>query len=160
MGHDNRGKGMLLHSLQSTYNDPLLQMPSRNPAVPEYSELSGSTSMVQPNGIQEYVYQDPYAMIGSRIVTLRVHDISGSGDGPDSCPPFPKDAQAIVSIISVSEFDQRLSGESSWNSLADSLKQFELMCRNPQLADIPIVLFFTETDILHQKIQSGVRVSQ
>lgn len=154
MGQAGSGNFSLLQRLQSICNAEGLEVPARQP-MPNESE---APSKPQPKGVMEYVFEIPNNQ--GPDSTWRIYDVSGSRGSRPVWTPYFEDADIIVFLAPISNFDRWLDGDPTTNRLEDSLKRFETICRDPQLANCTLVLFLTGIDVLQEKIKAGLRVGK
>ncbi|KAL4253514.1 hypothetical protein ABKN59_002114 [Abortiporus biennis] len=88
------------------------------------------------------------------------YDVEGSRSQRAAWVPYFDDANAVLFLCSMANFDQNLPDESGINSFADSFNLWKGICESKLLADAPLVLFLNKTDLLETKLQSGVSFGQ
>ncbi|KAF8318371.1 G-alpha-domain-containing protein [Clavulina sp. PMI_390] len=90
----------------------------------------------------------------------RIADVGGSMSQRQAWIPFFEDTDAIIFLAPISSFDQFLQEDPTRNRIEDSLKLFQSIVNQPLLKSAHIILLLNKTDVLKQKLQSGIKVSK
>ncbi len=72
---------------------------------------------------------------------------------------FFEGVTAILFVVAMSEYDQKLFEDESVNRMDESLKLFDQIANNPFFKDTAIILFLNKEDIFKQKLATGVSIS-
>jgi len=105
-----------------------------------------------------------YTIHGSR--TQRSAWVPFFDDGASACifwstrMHLPFTVDAILFLVPISSFDQRLVEDSRVCCLEDSIRQWREICRNRLLAHIDLMLCFNDLDLLQKKLESGIYFNQ
>lgn len=72
---------------------------------------------------------------------------------------FQESINSILFFVAISEFDQTLVEDRKSNRIIESLRVFKYVISHHAFMDRDIILFFNKNDLLVQKIEEGVKVS-
>ncbi|KAK0223438.1 guanine nucleotide-binding protein [Armillaria fumosa] len=112
---------------------------------------------IQTMGVAEHIFD---VTIHGKAVTWHLYDVGGARGQRHSWIPYFDDANAIIFVAPVSAFDQYLEEDPRTNRIDDSLQLFTQICSNRLLKNVHLVLFLNKTDLLKNKIDSGLRVQK
>ncbi|KAI0303689.1 guanine nucleotide-binding protein [Multifurca ochricompacta] len=112
---------------------------------------------IQTMGVSEHLFEVP---LHGKSVTWHLYDVGGARGQRHSWVPYFDEANAIIFVAPISAFDQYLEEDPRTNRIDDSLQLFTAICSNQLLKNIHLVLFLNKTDVLQNKLASGVRVSK
>ncbi|KAJ7252140.1 G-protein alpha subunit [Mycena haematopus] len=90
----------------------------------------------------------------------RIYDVGGTrSQRPAWCSYFD-DVNALIFLAPISAFDQYLEEDPLTNRIHDSLELLTSICSNKLLKDAQLILLLNKIDILRQKLEAGVQISQ
>lgn len=72
---------------------------------------------------------------------------------------FQESINTVLFFVAISEFDQTLVEDRRSNRIIESLKVFKYVTSHPAFRDRDIILFFNKNDILIEKINDGIKVT-
>jgi len=72
--------------------------------------------------------------------------------------PYFEGSDAIIFLAPISAFDQYLPEDPTRNRIEDSLRLFKWIVSHPLLATAHIILLLNKSDVLKQKLKTGIRV--
>ncbi|KAN0127181.1 G-alpha domain containing protein [Lactarius tabidus] len=104
-------------------------------------------------GVSEYKFE---MEAGDQGTQWRIVDVGGS----PTWVPFFDNVEAIIFLAPISAFDQVLAEDPKVNRLEDSVLLWKGICQNKLLAKVDLVLFLNKCDILHRKLESGIRLAR
>ncbi|KAF5380173.1 hypothetical protein D9615_006108 [Tricholomella constricta] len=73
--------------------------------------------------------------------------------------PYFDDMDAIIFLAPISAFDQALAEDTEVNRLEDSVNLWKYIVSNKLLKDTSLILFLNKTDIMKDKLSSGIKFS-
>ncbi|KAI0267725.1 G-alpha-domain-containing protein [Gloeopeniophorella convolvens] len=112
---------------------------------------------IQTMGVAEHAFDVP---LHGKSVTWHLYDVGGARGQRHTWVPYFDEANAIIFVAPISAFDQYLEEDPRTNRIDDSLQLFTTICSNPLLKNIHLVLFLNKTDVLQNKLASGLRVNK
>ncbi|KAI0645404.1 G-protein alpha subunit [Trametes meyenii] len=108
-------------------------------------------------GVEEYpMTMETAAEKGTEWV---FYDVGGQRNQRASWASYFDDVNAMIFLCPLSGFNQRLEEDRSVNRLEDSLKLWELVCRNKLLSGATFILLLNKADLLHAKLRAGIHFS-
>lgn len=110
-------------------------------------------------GVVEHRFEVPNAVTG-KTYEWQLFDVGGARGQRPRWVPYFEEANAIIFLAPISAFDQYLEEDGRTNRVDDSLQLFTLICSNPLLKSVHLVLFLNKTDVLKKKLEMGVRVKK
>ncbi|KIJ51433.1 hypothetical protein M422DRAFT_158478 [Sphaerobolus stellatus SS14] len=128
-------------------------------ASPEYLPSMDDImrARIQTMGIAEHEFE---ITLGSKAVKWLLYDVGGARGQRHKWIPYFEDANAIIFLAPISAFDQYLDEDPKTNRIDDSLQLFTQICSNILLKKVHLVLFLNKTDILKEKLESGVPLNK
>lgn len=72
---------------------------------------------------------------------------------------FHGSINSVLFFVAISEFDQTLVEDKSSNRIIESLKVFKYVISQKAFRDRDIILFFNKNDLLEEKINNGIKVT-
>lgn len=108
-------------------------------------------------GVVEHTFDVP-ADVPGKIYEWHLYDVGGARGQRPKWVPYFEEATAIIFLAPISAFDQYLEEDGRTNRIDDSLQLFTLICSNPLLKNVHLVLFLNKTDVLKKKLDMGVKV--
>jgi len=85
-----------------------------------------------------------------------VVDVAGARGTRHIWDRYFDDAEAIIFIVAVNTYNERVPESPTMNKMEDALELFFNIVSNPLLTKISIVLFLNKVDLLRRKIKSGL----
>ncbi|KAG8858702.1 hypothetical protein FRB96_004839 [Tulasnella sp. 330] len=110
-------------------------------------------------GVVEHRFEVSNEVTG-KTYEWRLYDVGGSRGQRPKWIPYFEEANAIIFLAPISAFDQYLEEDGRTNRVDDSLQLFTLICSNPLLKNVHLVLFLNKTDVLKKKLEAGVKVKK
>ncbi|KAM5536705.1 hypothetical protein V8D89_009632 [Ganoderma adspersum] len=107
---------------------------------------------LQTIGVTEHAFD---INLGGTNYNWLLYDVGGARH---AWVPFFDDATAIIFLAPISAFDQYLEEDPRTNRIDDSLQLFTAICSNKLLSNAALVLMLNKTDLLRQKLESGIKV--
>ncbi|KAK7448786.1 hypothetical protein VKT23_013516 [Stygiomarasmius scandens] len=98
--------------------------------------------------------------LGGTMYDWRLYDVGGARGQRHAWVPYFDDATAIIFLAPISAFDQYLEEDPRTNRIDDSLQLFTAICSNQLLKKAHLVLMLNKTDLLKQKLKSGIKVAK
>ncbi|TDL27757.1 heterotrimeric G protein alpha subunit [Rickenella mellea] len=86
-----------------------------------------------------------------------MYDVGGSRSSRAAWPAYFDDVNAIIFLVPVNCFDERLAEDRRINRLDDSLRLWKAVCKNKLLAKTQLILFLNKCDLLEKKLKSGAK---
>uniref|UniRef100_A0A183C3F1 Guanine nucleotide binding protein, alpha subunit n=1 Tax=Globodera pallida TaxID=36090 RepID=A0A183C3F1_GLOPA len=86
-------------------------------------------------------------------VNFRMYDIGGQRSERRKWVDYFDNVQAILFVVAISEFDQKIQEDGSTNRLVESTRLFQFVCNIERFNDIAIVLFLNKVDLFKEKIK-------
>ena len=102
---------------------------------------------VRSLGVSQYAWEDS---AGQRY---RMTDVAGQRSERKKWMGFFNDADCVLFVAAVSEYDQVLSEEPTVNRLHESLQAFQQLTTVPFFDPIPLVLLLNKADLYRDKMQ-------
>ncbi|KAJ8519069.1 hypothetical protein ONZ45_g3954 [Pleurotus djamor] len=120
-------------------------------AAPDYIPTTDDIlhARIQTMGVAEHVFD---VNIHGKSVSWHLYDVGGARGQRHTWVPYFDDANAIIFVAPYLEEDPRT------NRIDDSLQLFTQICSNSLLKSVHLVLFLNKTDLLKNKLDSGVKV--
>ncbi|KAI0830330.1 G-alpha-domain-containing protein [Trametes gibbosa] len=87
-----------------------------------------------------------------------IYDVGGSRTQRYAWYPYFDDCDAIIFLAPINCFDERLAEDRRVNRLEDSYVLWKAVATSKLLAKASIILFLNKSDLLKQKLESGVRL--
>ncbi len=95
------------------------------------------------------------SIVQSRIVsdgiTFDIYDVSGQRNKKNKWVHCFEHINAVIFVVSISEFDEVPKGGDTHNSFAESVELFGEICNSPWFIDITIILFLNQKDLFKKK---------
>ncbi|EJF65613.1 G-alpha-domain-containing protein [Dichomitus squalens LYAD-421 SS1] len=110
---------------------------------------------LQTIGVTEHAFD---INLGGTNYNWLLYDVGGARGQRHAWVPFFDDATAIIFLAPISAFDQYLEEDPKTNRIDDSLQLFTTICSNKLLSNAALVLMLNKTDLLRQKLESGIKV--
>ncbi|KAG9039970.1 hypothetical protein FRB95_004442 [Tulasnella sp. JGI-2019a] len=110
-------------------------------------------------GVVEHRFIVPSEITG-KTHEWHLYDVGGARGQRPRWVPYFEEANAIIFLAPISAFDQYLEEDGHTNRIDDSLQLFTLICSNPLLKSVHLVLFLNKTDVLRKKLEAGVKVKK
>ncbi|KAG8961992.1 hypothetical protein FRC03_004759 [Tulasnella sp. 419] len=114
---------------------------------------------IRTMGVSEHLFEVPTGT-NQKVINWRLYDVGGARGQRPSWVPYFEDANAIIFLAPISAFDQYLEEDGKTNRVDDSLQLFTLICSNPLLKNVHLVLFLNKTDVLKKKLAMGIKVKK
>ncbi|KAJ7617866.1 heterotrimeric G-protein alpha subunit, GPA1-like protein [Roridomyces roridus] len=116
-------------------------------SAPEYipSDQDILRTRVKTTGITETKFK-----IGE--LTYRIFDVGGQRSERRKWVHCFENVAALVFLVGLSEYDQRLSEDRSVNRMDEALTLFESICNSRWFQKSSIILFLNKTDLLREKL--------
>lgn len=111
-------------------------------------------------GVVEHYFEVPFSDSSNRMYGWRLFDVGGARGQRPRWVPYFEEATAIIFLAPISAYDQYLEEDGRTNRIDDSLQLFTLICSNPLLKNVHLVLFLNKTDVLRRKLEQGVKVKK
>ncbi|XP_017087486.2 guanine nucleotide-binding protein G(f) subunit alpha [Drosophila bipectinata] len=89
---------------------------------------------------------------------FRMYDVGGQRDQRNKWIQVFEGIQAVLFLISCSEFDQNLREDPTQNRLQEALKLFRAVWQNRFLASAGLIVFLNKYDIMERKIRAGKHI--
>jgi len=87
-----------------------------------------------------------------------MYDVGGQRDQRNKWIQVFEGIQAVLFLISCSEFDQNLREDPTQNRLQEALKLFRAVWQNRFLASAGLIVFLNKYDIMERKIRAGKHI--
>lgn len=71
-----------------------------------------------------------------------------------------EDVTAVIFVVGISEFDQRLYEDQETNRMHEALELFNVMVNSKWFSEKPIMLFFNKSDIFARKLKDGKSIRE
>ncbi|KAI0779241.1 guanine nucleotide binding protein, alpha subunit [Fomes fomentarius] len=110
---------------------------------------------LQTIGVTEHQFD---INLGGSNYNWLLYDVGGARGQRHAWVPYFDDATAIIFLAPISAFDQYLEEDPRTNRIDDSLQLFTAICSNKLLSNAALVLMLNKTDLLRQKLESGIKV--
>lgn len=98
--------------------------------------------------------------IGGGSQEFRMFDVGGQRDQRNKWLQVFEGIQAVLFIISCSDFDQSLREDPTQNRLVEALQLFTGVWNNRFLSGAGIIVFLNKQDVMEAKIRSGKSIGQ
>jgi len=99
---------------------------------------------VRTTGVTETTFK--YRQLNFRLV-----DVGGQRNERKKWIHCFEDVTAVLFVVAISEYDQRLFEDDGENRMMESLALFDEICNSPWFSDTSIVLFLNKTDLFREK---------
>uniref|UniRef100_A0A914GWB5 Uncharacterized protein n=1 Tax=Globodera rostochiensis TaxID=31243 RepID=A0A914GWB5_GLORO len=86
-------------------------------------------------------------------VNFRVFDVGGQRNERRKWFHLFDNIHAILFVVAISEFDQKIQEDGSTNRMVESMRLFQLVCNSKRFSNIAIVLFLNKVDLFKEKIK-------
>eukprot|EP01106_Pelomyxa_sp_JSP_P006971 TRINITY_DN2139_c0_g2_i2.p1 TRINITY_DN2139_c0_g2~~TRINITY_DN2139_c0_g2_i2.p1 ORF type:complete len:153 (-),score=15.51 TRINITY_DN2139_c0_g2_i2:133-591(-) len=86
-------------------------------------------------------------------MTYRVVDVGGQRNERKKWIHCFESVSAVLFVVALSEYDQRLLEDEAINRMHESLKLFDEVCNSPWFRSTTIILFLNKRDLFEQKIR-------
>ncbi|XP_030385989.1 guanine nucleotide-binding protein G(f) subunit alpha [Scaptodrosophila lebanonensis] len=96
--------------------------------------------------------------LGGGEQEFRMYDVGGQRDQRNKWIQVFEGIQAVLFLISCSEFDQNLREDSTQNRLQEALKLFRAVWQNRFLSSAGLIVFLNKYDIMERKIRAGKHI--
>ncbi|XP_017841930.2 guanine nucleotide-binding protein G(f) subunit alpha isoform X2 [Drosophila busckii] len=106
-------------------------------------------------GITQITFRVP---VGSGEQEFRMYDVGGQRDERNKWIQVFEGIQAVLFLISCSEFDQNLREDGNQNRLQEALNLFRAVWQNRFLASAGLIVFLNKYDIMERKIRAGKHI--
>lgn len=105
----------------------------------------------------KYVVTEKYRIDGT---DYEITDVGGQRSDRGKWIHYFDDRDAVIFVVALSEYDQKLSESKVTNRMVEALKLFESICSEPAFANTSILLFLNKRDLFAEKIQYSHIVDQ
>ncbi|KAH8380081.1 hypothetical protein KR009_008850, partial [Drosophila setifemur] len=110
-------------------------------------------------GISQISFRVPIPKsMGGGEQEFRMYDVGGQRDQRNKWIQVFEGIQAVLFLISCSEFDQNLREDPTQNRLQEALKLFRAVWQNRFLASAGLIVFLNKYDIMERKIRAGKHI--
>ncbi|KMZ00089.1 uncharacterized protein Dsimw501_GD12450 [Drosophila simulans] len=110
-------------------------------------------------GISQITFRVPIPKcMGGGEQQFQMYDVGGQRDQRNKWIQVFEGIQAVLFLISCSEFDQNLREDPSQNRLQEALKLFRAVWQNRFLASAGLIVFLNKYDIMERKIRAGKHI--
>jgi len=99
---------------------------------------------VRTTGVTETTFQ--YRQLKFRLV-----DVGGQRNERKKWIHCFEDVTAVLFVVAISEYDQKLFEDDGENRMAESIALFDEICNSPWFADTSMILFLNKTDLFKEK---------
>ncbi|KAA1472962.1 P-loop containing nucleoside triphosphate hydrolase protein [Dentipellis sp. KUC8613] len=87
-----------------------------------------------------------------------MYDVGGVRSRRAAWYPYFTDVNAIIFMAPISVFDEQLEEDHRVNRLEDSYILWKAVCSSKLLSKVQLILFLNKCDVLHSKLQRGIKV--
>lgn len=105
----------------------------------------------------KYVVTEKYRIDGT---DYEITDVGGQRSDRGKWIHYFDDRDAVIFVVALSEYDQKLSESKVTNRMEEALKLFESICSEPAFANTSMLLFLNKRDLFAEKIQYSHIVDQ
>ncbi|XP_026847549.1 guanine nucleotide-binding protein G(f) subunit alpha isoform X1 [Drosophila persimilis] len=110
-------------------------------------------------GISQITFRVPVPKsLGGGEQEFRMYDVGGQRDQRNKWIQVFEGIQAVLFLVSCSEFDQNLREDPNQNRLEEALKLFRRVWQNRFLASAGLIVFINKYDIMERKIRAGKHI--
>ncbi|EDW79238.1 uncharacterized protein Dwil_GK25662 [Drosophila willistoni] len=110
-------------------------------------------------GISQITFRVPLPKsLGGGDQEFRMYDVGGQRDQRNKWIQVFEGIQAVLFLISCSEFDQNLREDPTQNRLQEALKLFRAVWQNRFLSSAGLIVFLNKYDIMERKIRAGKHI--
>ncbi|KAM8710028.1 hypothetical protein ACLKA7_016771 [Drosophila subpalustris] len=110
-------------------------------------------------GISKITFRVPIPKcLGGGEQEFRMYDVGGQRDERNKWIQVFEGIQAVLFLISCSEFDQNLREDATQNRLQEALNLFRAVWQNRFLASAGLIVFLNKYDIMERKIRAGKHI--
>jgi GTPase SAR1 family protein len=90
---------------------------------------------------------------------FRMFDVGGQRNERKKWIHCFQDVTAVVFVVGISEYDQRLLEDSTQNRMLESLLLFDEICNSRWFSETAMILFLNKIDLFAEKIKKGIPLS-